>query len=105
MARLVPHKTTAVSARSVYTIHALCHLTQSRIRKVLYVFSCNVPPARDFWQNDRDLLRANAVTRGWNGYRKKSQHRKLTLLEKKILQPWPSTTFLPSVNKVCDAFQ
>ena len=32
-----------------------------------------------FWQNDRDLLRATAVTRGWNGYRNKSQHRKLTL--------------------------
>ena len=27
-----------------------------------------------------------AVTRGWNGYRNKSQHRKLTL-EKKILPP------------------
>ena len=37
-----------------------------------------------FWQNDQDLLRATAVTRGWNGYRNKSQHRKLTL-EKKIL--------------------
>ena len=22
-----------------------------------------------FWQNDRDLLRVTAVTRGWNGYR------------------------------------
>ena len=39
-----------------------------------------------FWQNDRDLLRAAAVTRGWNGYRNKSQHRKSTL-EKKILLP------------------
>ena len=28
------------------------------------------------WQNDRDLLRATAVTLGWNGYRSKSQHRK-----------------------------
>ena len=36
-----------------------------------------------FWQNDRDLLRATAVTRGWNGYRNKSQHRRSTL-EKKI---------------------
>ena len=36
-----------------------------------------------FWQNERDPLRATAVTRGWNGYRNKSQHRKLTL-EKKI---------------------
>ena len=41
-----------------------------------------------FWQNDRDLLRATAVTRGWNGYRNKSQHRKSTL-EKKILPPFP----------------
>ena len=28
------------------------------------------------WQNDRDFLRATVVTRGWNGYRNKSQHRK-----------------------------
>ena len=61
-----------------------------------------------FWQNDRDLLRANAVTRGWNGYRNQSQHRKL-IPEKKILplllsglQPatfrsrvWRCTTELP----------
>ena len=39
-----------------------------------------------FWQNDRDLLRANALTRGWNGYRNKSQDRKSTP-EKKILPP------------------
>ena len=39
-----------------------------------------------FWQDDRDLLRATAVTRGWNGYRNKSQHRKLSL-ENKILPP------------------
>ena len=37
-----------------------------------------------FWQKDQEILRATAVTRGWNGYRNKSQHRKLTL-EKKIL--------------------
>ena len=40
-----------------------------------------------FWQNDRDFLRATVVTRGWNGYRNKSQHRKSTL-EKKILPPF-----------------
>ena len=40
-----------------------------------------------FWQNDRDFLRATVVTRGWNGYRNKSQHRKSTL-EKKILLPF-----------------
>ena len=37
-------------------------------------------------RNDRDLLRATAVTRGWNEYRKKSQHRKMTM-EKKLLPP------------------
>ena len=40
-----------------------------------------------FWQNDRDFLRATVVTRGWNGYRNKNQHRKSTL-EKKILPPF-----------------
>ena len=40
-----------------------------------------------FWQNDRDFLRATVVTRGWDGYRNKSQHRKSTL-EKKILPPF-----------------
>ena len=40
-----------------------------------------------FWQNDRDFFRATVVTRGWNGYRNKSQHRKSTL-EKKILPPF-----------------
>ena len=40
-----------------------------------------------FWQYDRDFLRATVVTRGWNGYRSKSQHRKSTL-EKKILPPF-----------------
>ena len=48
------------------------------------MFSCNLPPA--LLQNDGDLLHATAVTLGWNGYRNKSQHRKLTL-EKKILPP------------------
>ena len=40
-----------------------------------------------FWQNDRDFLRATVVTRGWNGYRNKSQHRESTLV-KKILPPF-----------------
>ena len=48
------------------------------------VFSCNLPPALlAEWPG---LLRSTAVTRGWNGYRNKSQHRKFTL-EKKILPP------------------
>ena len=64
--------------------HAPCHFMQSHIRKVYACFAvtCHL----HFWQNDRDLLRATAVTPGWNGYRNKSQHRKSTL-EKKILPP------------------
>ena len=38
-----------------------------------------------FWKNDRDLLRATALARGWIRYRNMSQHRKLNL-EKKIVQ-------------------
>ena len=49
-----------------------------------------------------DLLRVTAVTRGWNGYRNKSQHRKSTL-EKKILPPlqqgFEPTTFQSRVRR------
>ena len=64
--------------------HALCHFMQSHIRTMYacLAVTCHL----HFWQNDRDLLRATAVTRGWNGYRNKSQHRKSTL-EKIILPP------------------
>ena len=80
----VPHETAATSAQVLCTpyIHAPCHLLQSHIRKV-YV-GLAVTCYLHFWQNDWDLLRATAVTQGWNGYQNKSQHRKLTL-EKKIL--------------------
>ena len=73
---------------------------QSHIRKVYVCLAvtCHL----HFWQNDRDLLRATAVTRGWNGYRNKSQHRKSTL-EKKILPPllqgFEPTTFQPRVRR------
>ena len=55
--------------------HASCHFMQSHIRKVYacLAVTCHL----HFWRNDRGLLRATAVTRGWNGYRNKSQHRKL----------------------------
>ena len=39
-----------------------------------------------FWQNDRGLLRATAVTRGWNQASNESKHTKMTL-EKNILPP------------------
>ena len=77
LAWLVPHETAAVSAQVLCTPynHAPSHFMQSHIRKVYtcLAVACHL----HFWQNDRDLLRATAVTRGWNGYRNKSQHRKL----------------------------
>ena len=76
------HETAAVSAQVLCTpySHAPCHFMQSHIRKVYacLAVTCHL----HFWQNDRDLLRATVVTRGWNGYRNKSQHRKSTLEKK-----------------------
>ena len=65
------------------TVHHVtsCKATYVRCMRVL-ALTCYLR----YWQNDRDLLRATAVTRGWNGYRNKSQHRKM-ILEKKILPP------------------
>ena len=86
LAWLEPHETAAVAAQVLCTPynHAPCHFMQSHIRKV---YAClAVTCYLHFGQNDRELLRATAVTRGWNGYRNKSPHRKSTL-EKKILPP------------------
>ena len=86
LAWLVAHETAAVWAQVLCTPynHAPCHFMQSHICKVYacLAVTCHL----HFWQNDRDLLRATAVTRGWNGYRNKGQHRNSTL-EKKILPP------------------
>ena len=68
LAWLVPHETAAISAQLLWTPynHAPCHFMQSHIRKVYacLAVTCHL----HFWQNDWDLLRATAVTRGWNGY-------------------------------------
>ena len=86
LAWLVLHETAAVSAQVLCTPynHAPCHFMQSHIRKVYVCLA--VTCYLHFWQNDWDLLRATAVTLGWNRYQNKSQHRKSTL-EKKILPP------------------
>ena len=57
--------------------NAEARFNKSHIRKVYacLAVTCHL----HFWQNDRDFLRATVVTRGWNGYRNKSQHRKSTL--------------------------
>ena len=102
LAWLVPHETAAVSAQVLCTSynHAPCHFMQSHIHKVYacLAVTCHL----HFWQNDRDLLRATAVRRGWNGYRNKSQHKKSTL-EKKILplilQGFEPATFQSRVRR------
>ena len=62
LAWLVPHETAAVSAQVLCTPynHVPCHFMQSHIRKVYacLAVTCHL----HFWQNDRDLLRATAVT-------------------------------------------
>ena len=65
-----------ICTRSVYTIqpcNAICHVRhfmQNHIRRVhaCLVVTCHLY----FWQNDRDLLRAIAIARRWNGYRNES---------------------------------
>ena len=67
-----------------------CDQSEARFNKshIRKVYACLAVTCHlHFWQNDRDLLLATVVTRGWNGYRNKSQHRKSTL-EKKILPPF-----------------
>ena len=104
LAWLVPQESAARDSQSRRVLctpynHAPCHFMQSHIRKVYacLAVTCHLR----FWQNDRGPLRATAITRGWNGYRNKSQHRKLTL-EKKILPPlqqgFEPTTFRSRVR-------
>ena len=75
LAWLVPHESAAVSARSVYTIQP-CTMSLHAKPHLLKVYACLAVTCHlHFWQDDRDLLRATAVTQGWNGYRNRSQHR------------------------------
>ena len=89
LAWLVPQESAARESQSRRVLctpynYAPCHFMQSHICKVYacLAVTCHLR----FWQDDQGLLHATAVTRGWNGYRNKSQHRKLTL-ENKILLP------------------
>ena len=60
---MVPRETAAVLAQVLCTpySHAPCHFMQSHIRKVYacLAVTCHL----HFWQHDRDLLRATAVSR------------------------------------------
>ena len=87
---LVPLKTAAISARSVYCIQPCItsrHFMQRHIGLRREHTCLAVISYLHFWQNDQDFLRATAVTRGWSAYRGKSQHKKLIPPEKKILPP------------------
>ena len=81
---LVPSETAAVSAQVLCTpcnhapVYGVTLFKATHRMHVCLGLTCHL----NLWQNDRDLLRATAVTRGWNGYRNKSQHRKLTLSKK-----------------------
>ena len=81
----------------MYLQHGWCHMKLLPCRRVLctpynhapyYFMRSHIHKVHAYLAVTchRGLLRATAVTRGWNGYRNKSQHRKLTP-EKKILPP------------------
>ena len=76
----MPREPAPVTAHVVCTPQAApvdCIALLSRANRHRVV--CRYLPVTDlhFRQNDRDLLRATAVTRGWNGCRNESQHSKL----------------------------
>ena len=75
----MPRETAAVSAHVLCTPYNHAPVYSVTSFEARYV-GCSVCLAitchLHFWQNDRDLLRATAVTLGWNGHRNKSQHRK-----------------------------
>ena len=88
VAWLVPRETAAVSVQVLCTsLH--CDVIRSRIRRMHVRLAATCHP--HYWQNDRDLLRAAAVTREWNGQRNKSQHKKLTM-EKENYSAAPAGT-------------
>ena len=68
----VSRETVAVSAHMICTpySHAPVYSFIQNHKRRVHVrlgITCHL----HFWQNDRDLLCATAVTRGWNGYRNK----------------------------------
>ena len=96
------HETAAVSAQVLCTPynHAPCHFMQSHIHKV---YACLAATCHlHFWQNYRDLLRATAVTLGWNGYPNESQHKKIDPGEENLppfLQGFEPATFQSRVRR------
>ena len=48
----------------VYNVTILIHIRSVHMCLEVTFVTCHL----HFWQNDRDVLRAVAVTRGWNGW-------------------------------------
>ena len=72
--------------------HFICTAAQSALSGFVWsrVYACLGGTCHlHFWQNDRGLLRATAVTRGCERTPSKSQHTKLTL-EKKFFSAAPA---------------
>ena len=95
--RLVPRETGATSGqvlciRDHATNHAPVYsVIRSHIRRVhvCIAVTCHL----HLWQNDRNISRATAVTRGLNAYRRVNHYRKFNL-KNKTLPP-----LLPGVGK------
>ena len=68
--------------------HVLCTLLWVH---VCLAVTCHL----HFWQNDRDILRVTTVTRGWDGYRNKSQQRSLPWGKEIFLCSWGDSNPLP----------
>ena len=86
---LVPCETAAISEQVLCTpynpapVHSVTIPSHSHtLVYVCLVVTCYL----HFWQGDRAVLRATAVTRVWSGYRNMSQYGQLTQ-EKNILPP------------------
>ena len=68
-------------SRHKFCVHhtTMHHVILCKATSIHKVYECLAVTCHlNFWQNGRGLLRVTAVTRGWNGYRNKSQHRKST---------------------------
>ena len=73
---LVPGETAAVSAHVLCTPYSHAPGYSANLFEATYVGCMCVTCHMHFWQNDRDLLRATAVTRGCNKYRHENKHGK-----------------------------
>ena len=68
LALLVPHELQPSRRKSCVHHTIMLHVTSCKATYVTVYACLAVTCHLHFWQNDRNLLRATAVTRRWNGY-------------------------------------